>query len=154
MTPRPPRSTRTDTLFPYTTLFRSRRAAAARTALAGAPGIDFVEADAPVEAMRTPTDTFWSYQWGPRTVSAPAAWDVTTGASAVVIAILDTGVTPGPAFAGKLLAGIHFVTGPPAPAAHPAQHPRPPPPAGRTSGAHGRWRPPPPGTSPPAPPTS
>src|SRR3546814_1466231 len=27
---RPPRSTRTDTLFPYTTLFRSRRAAEAR----------------------------------------------------------------------------------------------------------------------------
>jgi putative cell wall-binding protein len=89
----------------------SRRAAAARAALAGAPGIDFVEADAPVEAMRTPTDTFWSYQWGPRTVSAPAAWDVTTGASDIVIAILDTGVTPGPEFDGKLLAGIDFVNG-------------------------------------------
>src|SRR3546814_9947300 len=61
--------------------------------------------------MRTPTDTFWSYQWGPRTVSAPAAWDVTTGASDVVIAILDTGVTPGPEFDGKLLAGIDFVNG-------------------------------------------
>src|SRR3546814_3708631 len=41
---RPPRSTRTDTLFPYTTLFRSdagaalRRAAAARGAGAGAGG--------------------------------------------------------------------------------------------------------------------
>src|SRR3546814_1155039 len=30
---RPPRSTRTDTLFPYTTLFRSRRAAGRRGAL-------------------------------------------------------------------------------------------------------------------------
>src|SRR3546814_4068478 len=30
---RPPRSTRTDTLFPYTTLFRSRPAAARRTRL-------------------------------------------------------------------------------------------------------------------------
>src|SRR3546814_5003535 len=39
MIPRPPRSTRTDTLFPYTTLFRSaprtRRAAAARADLRG-----------------------------------------------------------------------------------------------------------------------
>src|SRR3546814_9385936 len=37
---RPPRSTRTDTLFPYTTLFRSRRPAAARPARAhgAAPG--------------------------------------------------------------------------------------------------------------------
>src|SRR3546814_13979951 len=35
---RPPRSTRTDTLFPYTTLFRSARAAAERMAvLAGEP---------------------------------------------------------------------------------------------------------------------
>src|SRR3546814_7887998 len=33
MTPRPPRSTRTDTLFPYTTLFRSDRGAAPRDAL-------------------------------------------------------------------------------------------------------------------------
>src|SRR3546814_18188774 len=36
MTRRPPRSTRTDTLFPYTTLFRSRD----REPIAGARGID------------------------------------------------------------------------------------------------------------------
>src|SRR3546814_10480335 len=36
---RPPRSTRTDTLFPYTTLFRSARAARARTR-AHAPALD------------------------------------------------------------------------------------------------------------------
>src|SRR3546814_11687543 len=30
MIPRPPRSTRTDTLFPYTTLFRSRQSASKR----------------------------------------------------------------------------------------------------------------------------
>lgn len=89
----------------------TRRAAAARAALAGASGIDFVEADAPVAAMRTPTDTYWSQQWGPRTVSAPAAWDVTTGAADVVIAVLDTGVNPGPEFDGKLLPGIDFVNG-------------------------------------------
>src|SRR3546814_11104615 len=37
---RPPRSTRTDTLFPYTTLFRSRHAAAHRT---GADHADFLD---------------------------------------------------------------------------------------------------------------
>src|SRR3546814_15742276 len=38
---RPPRSTRTDTLFPYTTLFRSRRCAdAARSRKAGLPDPD------------------------------------------------------------------------------------------------------------------
>src|SRR3546814_13456487 len=35
---RPPRSTRTDTLFPYTTLFRSVRVEVAIRALAHAPG--------------------------------------------------------------------------------------------------------------------
>ncbi|MCO8127543.1 S8 family serine peptidase [Acidimicrobiia bacterium EGI L10123] len=59
--------------------------------------------------MLTPTDTFWSNQWGPRQVSAPAAWDVTTGASSVVVAVLDTGVNPGPEFDGKLLSGIDLV---------------------------------------------
>lgn len=87
----------------------TRRAAAARAALAGAPGIGFVEADAPVSAMLTPTDTFWNEQWGPRTISAPAAWDTTTGSSSVVVAVLDTGVAPGPDFDGKLLPGIDFV---------------------------------------------
>lgn len=87
----------------------SRRAGPARAALAAAPGIGFVESDQPVAAMLTPTDTFWSYQWGPRRVSAPAAWDVTTGASSVVVAVLDTGVNPGPEFDGKLLSGIDVV---------------------------------------------
>src|SRR3546814_12446178 len=37
---RPPRSTRTDTLFPYTTLFRSQRSEAARLCLRIKEGID------------------------------------------------------------------------------------------------------------------
>src|SRR3546814_8040809 len=39
---RPPRSTRTDTLFPYTTLFRSVNGSDAAR-MAGAPGFDEVE---------------------------------------------------------------------------------------------------------------
>src|SRR3546814_20302489 len=38
MLPRPPRSTRTDTLFPYTTLFRSLRDGRGRSARAGRAG--------------------------------------------------------------------------------------------------------------------
>lgn len=87
----------------------SRRAAAARAALAAAPGVDFVEADHPVAAMVEPTDQFWSHQWGPRKVEAPRAWDVTRGSSSVVIAVLDTGVNGGPELDGKLLPGRDFV---------------------------------------------
>src|SRR3546814_1192428 len=42
---RPPRSTRTDTLFPYTTLFRSRRSAAFLVFLARTAGAGIVAAD-------------------------------------------------------------------------------------------------------------
>src|SRR3546814_2396446 len=52
---RPPRSTRTDTLFPYTTLFRSHYAAL-KDALAGT-GVEVAAgADTLVEAARRPVD--------------------------------------------------------------------------------------------------
>ena len=60
--------------------------------------------------MATPTDTFWSEPVGPpRVVGRRQAWDVTTGSSSAVIAVLDTGVDPGPEFDGKLLPGYDFV---------------------------------------------
>jgi subtilisin family serine protease len=40
----------------------------------------------------TPNDPYFSYQWNFPAVQAPQAWDVTTGAGAV-IAIVDTGVS-------------------------------------------------------------
>src|SRR3546814_3440868 len=52
---RPPRSTRTDTLFPYTTLFRSRLAQQQRPfgllARAGIVALGIVEADVHMEAI-------------------------------------------------------------------------------------------------------
>src|SRR5262245_5614194 len=39
-----------------------------------------------------PNDTSYSSQWGMTKVSAPAAWDVTTGSEKVVVASIDTGV--------------------------------------------------------------
>src|SRR3546814_5523181 len=45
---RPPRSTRTDTLFPYTTLFRSKRLVSANAYLGMAPLVDALEQGAHV----------------------------------------------------------------------------------------------------------
>lgn len=87
------------------------RADAARRALAATAGVSYVEPDHPVQAQLEPTDPFWSHQWGPRKISAPAAWDLTTGASSVTIAVLDTGVNPGPEFGSRLLAGTDLVNG-------------------------------------------
>jgi subtilisin family serine protease len=41
---------------------------------------------------RTPNDPKYDEQWYLETVSAPAAWDITTGSSEVVVAVLDSGM--------------------------------------------------------------
>jgi subtilisin family serine protease len=60
------------------------------------PDVAFVELNYAVRAMETgaftPNDPGWANQWGPVKIEAPTAWDVTTGISDVVVAILDTGV--------------------------------------------------------------
>jgi len=85
------------------------RADDAAAQLAAAPGVEYVEPEVRYQAAVTPADTYWSRQWGPQLVGAPAAWDATTGSSDTVIAVLDTGVDPGPELDGKLLPGIDLV---------------------------------------------
>src|SRR3546814_9120914 len=53
---RPPRSTRTDTLFPYTTLFRSLGGGAAASLISNAASSKIYGAD--VELMLRPSDNF------------------------------------------------------------------------------------------------
>ena len=56
-------------------------------------GIVYAEPDYMVYPTDTiPNDTRWAEQWAFATVRAPLAWDVTTGAADVVIAVIDTGV--------------------------------------------------------------
>lgn len=40
----------------------------------------------------TPNDLYYSYQWGPGKVSLPLAWDISTGASSVIIGVADSGI--------------------------------------------------------------
>ncbi|HVE63128.1 MAG TPA: S8 family peptidase [Mycobacteriales bacterium] len=62
-------------------------------ALAGVPGVSFVEPVQRVAAHRTSNDPALRRQWGLAKIGAPRAWDVTTGVgSTVVVAVLDTGV--------------------------------------------------------------
>lgn len=65
--------------------------------------------DSAVEVSGSPSDHFWSKQWGPRRIGAPEAWRETLGAASVVIAIVDTGVDPNqPDLRGRIIRGWDF----------------------------------------------
>ncbi len=64
-----------------------------RAALAGVPGVAYVEDDALMTSMVVPNDSRYSSQYGPAQMGAPAAWDVVGwGSSAIKVAVLDTGI--------------------------------------------------------------
>jgi subtilisin family serine protease len=61
-------------------------------------------------AALTPNDPYWPLAWGQRVVNMPAAWDITTGNSSVVIGVVDTGVDSTlPDLQGALAPGWDFV---------------------------------------------
>jgi len=83
--------------------------AAVARSLEDAPGVESVQLDARVQIDQTPNDPGWSQQWGPASIGAPAAWDLTTGSSTTVIAVIDTGVTVSPDLTGRVLPGKDLV---------------------------------------------
>ena len=93
------------------------REAEFRARLLALEGVQFVEPNYRLRAAAIPNDPLWgpsSYsaagQWGPVHLHAPAAWDVTTGSSGVIVAVVDSGVDAShPEFAGRLLPGHDFV---------------------------------------------
>jgi subtilisin family serine protease len=74
------------------------------------PRVRYAELDAVVHALRVPNDELLPTQWSITKTHAEQAWDVSTGSSQVVVAILDTGVDPKqPDLTGKLVAGYDYV---------------------------------------------
>jgi subtilisin family serine protease len=74
------------------------------------PRVRYAELDAVVHARRVPNDPFLPTQWSVTKTHAEQAWDVSTGSSQVVVAIVDTGVDPTqPDLSGKLVAGFDYV---------------------------------------------
>jgi serine protease len=67
-----------------------------------------------VRAERIANDPLFNNQFylqpGPASIDAPAAWDVTVGSPAIVVAVLDTGVTAHADLAGRLVPGYDFVS--------------------------------------------
>lgn len=94
---------------------RMRHADARRLAklLAADPRVQSVEPDLRVFAQQLPNDPMFAQQWhyyeAAGGINLPAAWDITTGAPGLVIAVLDTGVTAHADLAGRVLPGYDFI---------------------------------------------
>jgi thermitase len=83
--------------------------------------VEFAEFDYKVQAFVEPADPYYgaSYttskygnisQWGPQAVSAPSAWDLTSGNRNVVIAVVDTGLDSShPDLASKVVGEYSYV---------------------------------------------
>ena len=56
------------------------------------PSVVYAEPDYLAHIITTPNDPEYSNQWGLTKISAPAAWDTTTGSSDVAIAVVDAGI--------------------------------------------------------------
>jgi serine protease len=64
-----------------------------RHAVAGLPGLRFVEDDVTVTALANPNDPQYGTQYGPTMMKFPAAWtSVGYGSSSVKVAVIDTGI--------------------------------------------------------------
>jgi serine protease len=82
----------------------------------------FASPDYPVRTMLRPNDFYFveGDQWnledvastGRFGIDATHAWDITTGASGMVVAVVDSGIVPHPDLDGRVLDGYDFVSDP------------------------------------------
>ncbi|MEX2196160.1 MAG: S8 family serine peptidase [Thermoleophilaceae bacterium] len=87
-----------------------RSVAEAVESFRGDPAIEYAEPNGIARAQELPDDPLFGDLWGLPAIGAPAAWDVTTGDSSVVVGVVDTGIAPDhPDLSAHLVAGKDFV---------------------------------------------
>lgn len=71
----------------------------------------YAEPNFQVNALAAPNDEAYPLQWPYPLIAMPDAWEVTTGAPEVVVAVIDTGILKNhPDLAGQLVDGYDFVS--------------------------------------------
>ena len=61
-------------------------------ALNNNPNIEYAEPNYIVQELLTPNDTGYIGQWALKKIQAAQAWDITTGSSSIVVAVIDSGL--------------------------------------------------------------
>jgi serine protease len=77
------------------------------------PEVEYVVPDQMRFPTLTPNDPLYSNQWDlfeSNGINAPAAWDITTGMSSIVIADIDTGITNHADLSGRTVPGYDFIS--------------------------------------------
>ncbi|MBI5567685.1 MAG: S8 family serine peptidase [Chloroflexi bacterium] len=81
--------------------------------LAKLPEVEYAEPDRILRPLLVPNDPQYTNQWhyfGAYGIDAPAAWDITTGSTDIVVAVIDTGILSHADLAGRTLPGYDFIT--------------------------------------------
>ena len=60
-------------------------------ALSANPNVEYATPNYRRDLCATPNDTYYSSLWGMPKIQAPQAWDISTGSSSVIVAVIDTG---------------------------------------------------------------
>jgi serine protease len=81
------------------------------------PDVEYAEPDIILQHTLTPNDTFYPIQWhyfdpttGNYGINASAGWEITTGLSSIVVAVVDTGITNHVEFVGRTVPGYDFIS--------------------------------------------
>ena len=90
----------------------ARSTLGAALALEGAPGVRYAEPNGIARPLAVPNDPLYDLQWHYEQIHLPQAWEVTKGSSAVIVAVIDTGITPHPDLTARLTAGYDFISDP------------------------------------------
>jgi serine protease len=85
------------------------------------PGVEYAVPDRLMSPMMVPNDPSYTSQWHYKSptsdneiagINLPAAWDITTGSSGLVVGVIDTGIVNHADLQGRIVPGYNFISDP------------------------------------------